>query len=161
MCEKIFSPIPNQFNGSCFGCSPNNPSGLQMKFEAGEDSVRSLITVPDHLCGWSTLVHGGVLTTILDEIMSWTAMHFLKQLVMTKSINMEFKKPVFVGEQLQAIGRISDQSNRNNVLLEGIILNRKEVECVKADAIFAKFSPKVASRLGIKDDDYPDWFHQE
>ena len=65
--EKDLKRLPNSGNHNCFGCSPVNPSGLQMKFYANEDKVFSEVTIPDHLCGWSNIAHGGVLTTILDE----------------------------------------------------------------------------------------------
>ena len=65
--------LPNNETHNCFGCSPVNPSGLQMNFFADDSSVYSEVTVPKHLCGWNNLIHGGVLSTILDEIMSWAA----------------------------------------------------------------------------------------
>ena len=49
-----------------------------MTFYTNQTAVYSKITVPDHLCGWNNLVHGGVLTTIMDEIMSWATIYFAK-----------------------------------------------------------------------------------
>ena len=81
--------LPNDRGHRCFGCSPLNPHGLQMTFYTNETSVFSKVKVPEHLCGWNNLVHGGVLTTIMDEIMSWAAIYLLKQIPMTKSPNHE------------------------------------------------------------------------
>ncbi|MBU2514823.1 PaaI family thioesterase [bacterium] len=158
MTIEIFEPIKNDFNSVCFGCSPNNPTGLKMQFKAGTDSVISDLIVPGHLCGWSQLIHGGVLTTILDEVMSWAAMHFLKQLVMTKTLNLTFLKPVYVGKQIRAIGKIKDGTGRHEVIMEGIVLNDKGQECVKSDSVFAILKPKIANRLGITQDELPTWF---
>lgn len=150
--------IPNRFNSTCFACSPKNPSGLQMHFMAGEDFVQSELQIPQHLCGWNNLAHGGILTTILDEIMSWTAMHFLKQLVMTKTLNISFLKSINVGETIKAVGRVKQKSGRHEVIMEGVLCDQKGRECVKAEAVFATLSPKIANRFGINREEYPDWF---
>jgi acyl-coenzyme A thioesterase PaaI-like protein len=50
------------------------------------------LTVPEHLCGWSKMVHGGVVTTILDEIMSWSALYLLKKVIVTRTMTIEFIK---------------------------------------------------------------------
>ena len=65
--EKDSICLPNSKTHNCFGCSPINPSGLQMEFYANDSFVFSEVTVPQHLCGWNNLIHGGVLSTILDE----------------------------------------------------------------------------------------------
>ena len=100
MNEK-YTQLPNSSDHNCFGCSPINKSGLQMKFYADDNTVYSDVSVPDHLCGWSNITHGGVLTTILDEIMSWTALHFIKRITMTKTMEIEFIKPETRAQQDQ------------------------------------------------------------
>ena len=145
--------LPNSSDHYCFGCSPVNPSGLQMNFFADRETVFSNLTIPEHLCGWSNIAHGGVLTTILDEIMSWAALHFIKRITMTKSMNIEFIKPVYIRNPLKAEGKVLEISGKHDVVMEGILYNEKGVACAKSTANFAIFSPKVAKRLGIADDD--------
>jgi acyl-coenzyme A thioesterase PaaI-like protein len=149
---KDYEQLPNSAGHNCFGCSPVNHSGLQMKFFASQDTVISNIRIPDHLCGWSNIAHGGVLTTVLDEIMSWTALHFLKRITMTKSMNIEFIKPVYIRNSLKAEGKVLEQNDRHGALMEGVLYNDKGVVCAKSIADFAVFSPKIAKRLGIADD---------
>ena len=149
---------PNSSEHYCFGCSPVNPSGLQMDFFADRDTVFSNVTIPDHLCGWSNIAHGGVLTTILDEIMSWSALHFLKRITMTKSMNIEFIKPVYIRNPLKAEGKVLEITGKHDAVMEGILYNDKGVACAKSTANFAIFSPKVAKRFGIADDDSLNFF---
>jgi uncharacterized protein (TIGR00369 family) len=149
---KDYQQLPNSSDHYCFGCSPVNPSGLQMNFFADPDTVFSNVTIPDHLCGWSNIAHGGVLTTILDEIMSWTALHFLKRITMTKSMNIEFIKPVYIRNPLKAEGKVLEITGKHDAMMEGILYNDKGVACAKSTANFAIFSPKVAKRFGIADD---------
>lgn len=150
--DKDCYNLPNSSDHYCFGCSPVNPTGLQMKFSANDDRVFSKITIPDHLCGWSNIAHGGVLTTILDEIMSWAALHFLKRITMTKSMTIEFIKPVYIRNPLRAEGKVLEQTGKHDAVMEGILYNEKGAACAKSTANFAIFSPKVAKRFGIADD---------
>ena len=102
--KEVLKPLPNTDTHNCFACSPINHSGLHMEFFTNDRSVFSWITVPDHLCGWNNLVHGGVLSTILDEIMSWAAIYLLKRVTMTKSMTVDFLKPVYIDHELKAAG---------------------------------------------------------
>jgi uncharacterized protein (TIGR00369 family) len=150
--EKDYRKLPNSTDHHCFGCSPVNPAGLRMKFFANQDTVFSNVTIPDHLCGWSNIAHGGVLTTILDEIMSWAALHFLKRITMTKSMNIEFIKPVYIRNPLKAEGRVQAVNGKHDAVMEGVLYNDNGDACAKSTANFAIFSPKVAKRFGIADD---------
>ncbi len=152
--------LPNNREHSCFGCSPLNPSGLQMTFYTNETAVYSKLTVPEHLCGWNNLVHGGVLSTILDEIMSWATIYLLKQVPMTKSISVDFLKPVYVGNPLKAEGTVLDKKGKHEALMEGRIYNKDDVCCAKATGTFAVFSPAVAKRLRITDSKSLKWFEK-
>jgi uncharacterized protein (TIGR00369 family) len=155
-----YKQLPNSRNHNCFGCSPVNPSGLQMKFYPSESAVYSKVTVPDHLCGWSNLVHGGVLTTIMDEIMSWAAIYLLKRVPMTKSIAVDFLKPVYVGRALQVQGTVLEKTGKREALMEGSIFNEDDACCARATGTFAVFSPAVARRLKIADNESLEWFEQ-
>jgi uncharacterized protein (TIGR00369 family) len=155
-----YMQLPNNREHSCFGCSPLNPSGLQMTFYTNETAVYSKLTVPEHLCGWNNLVHGGVLSTILDEIMSWATIYLLKQVPMTKSISVDFLKPVYVGNPLKAEGTVLDKKGKHEALMEGRIYNKDDVCCAKATGTFAVFSPAVAKRLRITDSKSLKWFEQ-
>ncbi len=131
-----------------------------MSFWADDTTVTSNVTVPQHLCGWNNLVHGGVLSTILDEIMSWATIHLLKQIPITKSISIDFIKPVYVGNPLKVQGKVLKKISRREVLMEGEIVNADNECCAKATGIFAIFSPAVAKRLQITDNESLKWFEQ-
>lgn len=148
-----FTPLPNNGTHGCFGCSPINPHGLRMKFFSGDGALFSWLTVPDHLCGWDTLVHGGVLSTILDETMGWTAIHFIKKFAMTNSMTVEFLKPVRVGENIRVEGRVVETDGRREATVEGLLYKDNEVLSVKAAGKFRLFTAKAISRLGVMDEE--------
>jgi uncharacterized protein (TIGR00369 family) len=124
-----------------------------MKFHSNGESVVSWVTVPGHLVGWSELVHGGVLSTILDEIMTWSAVHLLKKVTVTKSMTIDFIKPVFVGEELRAEGRVAEYAGKNEVTMEAFIYNPKDDLCTKSQGTFALLKPQVAQRMRVVDEE--------
>jgi uncharacterized protein (TIGR00369 family) len=150
--------LPRSGNHNCFGCSPANASGLRMRFFSDEQAVYSRVTVPEHLCGWSNIVHGGVLTTILDEIMSWSAIYLLKRIALTRSINVEFIKPARVGLELRAEGRVMQTNGKYDAVTEGILIDASGEVCARASAMFKVFSPAIARRLAIADEASIRWF---
>ena len=117
--EDDYKILPVQDNHMCFACGPANPAGLHMRFAAGSNRVVSYLSVPDHLRGWSNMVHGGVVSTILDEIMSWSAIHMFKSVILTKSMTVEFKKPIHVGQSLKAVGTLLETRNERELIMKG------------------------------------------
>ena len=150
--------LPRSDAHNCFGCSPSNPHGLQMAFRADEIAVYSKVTIPPHLCGWSNLAHGGVLFTILDEIMSWAAIYRLRRITVTQSMQIDFLKPVTIESSLTARGTIISTSGKHDVKTEGEIRTAEGQICARAHADFKAFSPAVARRLKIADDASLEWF---
>ena len=152
--------LPSSDSHNCFGCSTSNPHGLKMTFFTDEQAVYSEVNIPSHLCGWSNLVHGGVLFTILDEIMSWTAIYLLRRITVTQSMQIEFLKPVPMDSKLYARGGIVSTSGKHDVKTEGEIRTGSGSLCASARADFKAFSPAVARRLGIADQGSLEWFAQ-
>jgi acyl-coenzyme A thioesterase PaaI-like protein len=55
---------------TCWGCSPHNADGLQLRFERIDDrTVRSTYRAPASRCGREHTVHGGIQAAVLDEVM--------------------------------------------------------------------------------------------
>jgi acyl-coenzyme A thioesterase PaaI-like protein len=55
----------------CWACSPGNPVGLGVAFEAGEDSsVHGTFVCDDDYVGYPGCLHGGVTSALLDAAMT-------------------------------------------------------------------------------------------
>ncbi len=136
-------------DGHCFGCSQQNVHGLKMRFYADAAVVCSWLSVPDHLCGWNGVVHGGVLSTILDEIMSWSAIYNLHHIVMTKTMTVDFFKPVYIDEELRVEGRVIEQTGKREVIMEGRIYKDGDTLCAQTHGTFTMFTAKMVKRMNI------------
>ena len=152
--SEVLKSIPNSENQTCFACGLNNPSGLKMKFSTDGKRLYSLIRAPSTMTGWDQTVHGGILTTMLDEVMGWVVICLLKRIGMTKSITVDFIKAVYAGELLTVVGGIQEQQSERDSLMQGAIYNEKDTLCVEATGQFTTLRPKAALRLGLVGSDY-------
>jgi uncharacterized protein (TIGR00369 family) len=149
--------IINMEGMPCFACGPTNPTGLHMTFHTDEQRVYSFITVPPTMIGWGRTVHGGILSTMLDEIMAWAVIYLLGKMAVTKSITIEFKKPVQVGDALTVVGAIGELAGREITMSSEIYCAEKGL-CARAEGIFTALSPNTAVRLGVMSSDFMERF---
>jgi uncharacterized protein (TIGR00369 family) len=150
--NRNWTPLPN-LDKNCFACGTENHLGLKMTFSSNGEQLRSILTLPEHTRGWSNLVHGGILATILDETMSWTAIHLTNHFILTRNINISFKKPVFIGSQLTATGSIIEREGKN-ALMSAQIHDAEGALCCSGKGDFALFTPQEFARLNIIPQDF-------
>ena len=70
-------PVPGHsvqqrtYGNHCFGCGPDNETGLQLKFRLNEETHRFVckFKLPSRFEGPPSHAHGGIIATILDEAM--------------------------------------------------------------------------------------------
>ncbi|MCF8038858.1 MAG: PaaI family thioesterase, partial [Desulfohalobiaceae bacterium] len=118
--DKKRIPIPKPESG-CFACGRENLSGLQMQFQSDGIKLYSSLTPALHFRGWHNLLHGGIVSTILDEIMAWAAIHFLERFPLTKTIQVDFLRPVYVQNELTATGWPVDRPGKREAVMAGRI----------------------------------------
>ena len=85
----------------CFGCGGANPRGMRLVFD--RDDARQRIVGRFRLGaeyqGGAGFIHGGIIATVLDEVMSKVSR--LSDLrAVTAELHVEYLKPVRVGEEL-------------------------------------------------------------
>ena len=89
----------------CFACGTANPIGLNLKFYCRGDAVCSDITLGKYHEGWQDLAHGGIISTLLDEVMSWAIMYSKKVFVVTRKMDIKYVRNVLIGTPLTVTGR--------------------------------------------------------
>lgn len=146
--EKVWKPLTG-VDKNCFGCGCDNHHGLQMTFETNGEELRSKLHMADRFRGWSNLIHGGELSTILDETMSWTAIYFSKKFILTKGMQVDFVRPVRVGMQLRSHGFIEEQLTKRKVRVGAEIRDEQGEVYASSNGIFALFSKEQFLRMEI------------
>ena len=146
-----FIKIPNVEENNCFGCGPSNPNGLRMEFYGNSSLVFAELDVPDYMAGWNGVVHGGILSSILDEVMGWGAIFLTERFILTKTMTVNYHKPTMIYERLRAESEIDQRTNEREVIMKGRIINSKGEVSFSATGIFALFDSGSIKKLDILD----------
>lgn len=101
---------------SCFVCGESNASGLNLRFATDGREVRTHFTPrPEHI-GFKGVVHGGILATLLDEVMAWACVAQTKRFAFCAELNVRFIKPAQPGTELLATAELT--ANRRDKIFE-------------------------------------------
>jgi uncharacterized protein (TIGR00369 family) len=100
-------------NGNCFVCGKNNPNGLRLSFEIDKEkqTLKTTFVASPTYQGWDGIVHGGILSTLLDEAMA-NLVYELGYRTVTASIEIRFRKPAPILEPLLVYGEVTEVSKR-------------------------------------------------
>ena len=115
----------------CFVCGRDNPIGLHLSFFIDEQNrVIAEFTPRDEHQSFPGVMHGGLISTILDETIGRTAIaHNIW--CMTAELTVRYKKTVPIGEPLRVIGEIHDINRR-------VLRGHGEIRSVQDDALLAQ-----------------------
>jgi len=101
---------------SCFVCGEANPLGLNLRFETDGRLVRAKFSPrPEHI-GFKGVVHGGLIATVLDEIMVWACAAQTRRFAFCAEMNVRFLNPMTPGATVHLTGELI--ANRKGRLFE-------------------------------------------
>jgi uncharacterized protein (TIGR00369 family) len=130
-----FIPVEHKAQSRCFGCGSANPAGLQLEFlMAGDGAVFCLPAISDKFEGQPGYLHGGVITTLLDEAMS-KSVRATGVTAMTRRLEIDFLRPVHSGAPLRLEGRLKRSEGRKH-WTEARILNARGQLLAEATGLF-------------------------
>lgn len=100
-------------NQRCYVCGKKNPIGLAVDFviDAEARSIRARFTPQNDHQGYENIVHGGILSALLDEAMAKLAFS-LGMPVLTAEMTVKFKAPASPGEELLISGQLVQETKR-------------------------------------------------
>jgi len=113
MLHTVTAKQPN--SRMCLVCGLKNPFGLHASFFELENSELLAIFKPkEEHQSYPGRLHGGIISTILDETMGRAIMIQSDDDIwgVTVDLQIRFKKPVPLDEELRVIGRITKNSSR-------------------------------------------------
>lgn len=92
-------------NGYCFVCGPKNPIGLKLNFHFNGKSIKTQFTPKKEHQGYLNIVHGGIISTVLDEAMVKLALAMNIPAV-TASMEIRLRRALNVGETINVEAEI-------------------------------------------------------
>ncbi len=132
--------LPLLDDDNCFACGSGNPIGLKLKFKLDPKNGTAVTetVIAEHFNGWKGAVHGGIITTLLDEIMVY-ACTSSGWFTVTGTIEVKFHKPVPTGELLVITGNIDQNRGRSILTSATIVFEDKILASAKAVLIPVKY----------------------
>jgi uncharacterized protein (TIGR00369 family) len=108
------SLVDDQF---CFVCGRDNPDGLRLRFEYPTiGTCRAAFTPPKKFQGWQGILHGGIVSTLLDEALAHAAGGAERggggSGAVTAELTVRFKRPVPIGQAVVLEGKVVSDKGR-------------------------------------------------
>ena len=142
---------------SCFVCGESNAIGLNLRFETDGKIVQTRFTPRTEHIGFKGVVHGGILSTVLDEIMVWACVVQTKRFGYCAELNVRFLNPARPNEELIATAELA--VNRRDKIYEAKAELKNPAGQIVASATGKYFPIKVVDATEMATDfvDDPRW----
>lgn len=129
----------------CFGCAPDHPIGFRLAFREDGDDVVTLFMPEQRYQGPPGILHGGLATTLADEIGAWVLVAKLQKFGFTAELKAKLHRPVRIGIEVEGRGRIV-RDRRRLVDIE-VELNQGGERCLTSELRFAILDRKGSERM--------------
>ncbi len=145
--KKIQNPYAKSGRDTyqCFGCSPNNPIGLQLEFWNEGDQVVARWLPRKLLEGFLDVLHGGIQATLLDEIASWAVQTKCKTVGVTSSMEITYRRPVLISDGEISLRATIREAGTRMAIVETELLGNDGKLCASAVVKYFLFNPEKAA----------------
>lgn len=96
---------------ACFACGELNEHGLHLDLHIEGEKCWTELALSSAFQGWEDIVHGGIVATILDEVMGW-ALASTDAWGVTARMSVAYRRPVQVGRRIRAEGWLVERRRR-------------------------------------------------
>jgi uncharacterized protein (TIGR00369 family) len=141
-------PLPHTH--SCFVCGESNPFGLKLRFETDGRIVQTRFVPRAEHTGFKGVVHGGILATVLDEIMVWACAVPTRKFAYCAELTVRYLQPLAPGQEVIVTSELV--VNRKDRIYEAKAAARNTANLTLAEAA-GKYRPvKAADVAGLARD---------
>ncbi len=134
-----------RFDHACFGCGDDNPIGLHLRFSTTNDGVRAAFTPEPAHQGFDGIVHGGIISTVLDEAMAW-ATTSAGVWTVTAEMSVRFRRPLSVGDSTTVTAEVTENRGRIVATAGELTRDRDGAVIASATATFVRVSDAIANQ---------------
>lgn len=129
--RKILNPFREYSGYNCFACCPDNKSGLQMTFYEDGEYIYSKWKPRQIFQGYMNVLHGGIQSTLIDEIASWTCYIKAGTAGVTARIEVRYKLPVYVDKGIIKLKSKIDSIKRNIARIKAELYDSQNQLCAE------------------------------
>jgi acyl-coenzyme A thioesterase PaaI-like protein len=124
--------MENNFHTNCFACGSNNGVGLRLNFHKQEDgSVSGDFFADPKFEGYSGIIHGGIIATLLDSAMTHCLL--MKDIpALTGRLSIKYSTPIRTGTVVKLEAKIVDQFHEMFILEGRALVDGKKVASAEA-----------------------------
>lgn len=144
--KRISNPWEGMDGYMCFGCAPENTSGLHLEFYEDGDDIVALWKPEACFQGWLNTLHGGIVCTLMDEVAGWVVTRKLQTTGLTSQLNTRFLKSVSIAESCIMIRARLKEMKRNLACIDAEVYNGAGEVCARAEAVYFTFSKEKAEQ---------------
>lgn len=123
---------------SCFVCGDANPFGLKLRFETDGRIVQTKFHPHAEHIGFQGVVHGGLIATVLDEIMVWACAVPTRKFAYCAELTVRYLHPLAPGAEVFVTGELV--ANRKDRIYEAKAAARNAANITLAEAT-GKYRP--------------------
>ena len=138
---------PQRQYPNCFGCGADNPIGLRLRYRHEGDALLTEFTPGEAHQGWPGIVHGGIITTLLYEVMENFAYHN-GAMPMMRNMQTRFRRPAKTGERITATASLINRNGREMSVTASLTQAQGEL-IAEGSAELVALRPEHIERLGI------------
>ena len=120
---------------ACFACGELNAHGLQLVLHVDGGMCWTELTLRPEFQGWEGIAHGGIVATILDEVMGW-ALAAADAWGFTAKMSIDYRRPVPVGTRIRGEGRLVERRKRLLTMTARLLDADTGVVLATADALY-------------------------
>jgi acyl-coenzyme A thioesterase PaaI-like protein len=133
----------------CFACGELNEHGLHLAIHTDPNGSWTETTLEPRFQGWEAVAHGGIVCTLLDEVMAWSVIGRGTWGV-TARLNVAFRRPIPVGRAIRAEGWVVDD-NRRAHRTAGHVLDAATGDVLATgEGTFIAVPPDEVARLKVR-----------
>ncbi|MHB8620326.1 MAG: PaaI family thioesterase [Chloroflexota bacterium] len=121
----------------CFGCGSANTHGFKLVFEHHpEGGVQAAFVPESGHQGYDGMMHGGLVTVLLDEAMAWAAASKTRKYV-TARLAVRYRRPVRVGQPVHLRGWL-DRDRGRRLEMRAEVRSETDDLLAAAEAVFVQ-----------------------
>jgi acyl-coenzyme A thioesterase PaaI-like protein len=139
----------------CFICGLENPVGLHLHiYETEPGVVETNYTAPDHFQGYPGVLHGGIVSAIIDEIAGRAHMGSdpnEPRFMFTAKLEVRYRQNVPVGQPLKIVGKAGKAKSKSAEAWAGIFSAETNELLAEGNALLINVPEEQFERSKLND----------